>query len=108
VYGVVGAATAQRMREFGVRTALGATPRRLARLVFAHGMRPIAIGLLIGCSFAFVTSRALAGLLFETAPADPRVYASAVVVLLGAGALALWMPARRAARTDAAVVLRSD
>jgi putative ABC transport system permease protein len=108
VYGVVGAATAQRMREFGVRTALGATPRRLARLVFAHGMRPIAIGLLIGCSFALVTSRALAGLLFETAPADPRVYASAVVVLLGAGALALWTPARRAARTDAAVVLRSD
>lgn len=108
VYGVVGAATAQRMREFGVRTALGATPRRLAGLVFAHGMRPIAIGLLIGCSVAFVTSRALAGLLFETAPADPRVYASAVVVLLGAGALALWTPARRAARTDAAIVLRSD
>lgn len=108
VYGVVGAATAQRMREFGVRTALGATPRRLSQLVFAHGMRPVAIGLLIGCGFAFVSSRAIGGLLFETAPADPRVYASAVVVLLGAGALALWTPARRAARTDAAVVLRSE
>jgi putative ABC transport system permease protein len=108
VHGVVGAATAQRMREFGVRTALGATPRRLARLVVLGGMRPVTIGLVLGCALALVSSRAIGGLLFETAPADPRVYALAVLVLLGAAGLALWTPARRAARADAVEVLRNS
>jgi putative ABC transport system permease protein len=108
VYGVVGAATAQRMREFGVRTALGATPRRLARLVVLGGLGPVAIGLLLGCALALVFSRVIGGLLFETAPADPRVYALAVLVLLGAAMFALWTPARRAARTDAVDVLRNS
>ncbi|HYN10021.1 MAG TPA: FtsX-like permease family protein [Vicinamibacterales bacterium] len=108
VYGVVGTVTAQRIREFGVRTALGATPRGLARLVFAGGMRTVAIGLVVGVVLALALGRAIGSLLFETAPADPIVYFTGALVLLVAAALALWAPARRAARADPLVVLRSE
>ena len=108
VYGVVGSATAQRMREFGVRVALGATPRGLARLVFTGGLRTVAVGLALGGALAFGLSRAVGGLLFETAPTDPIVYATAVLVLTVAAVLALWIPARRAAHADPVDVLRAD
>jgi putative ABC transport system permease protein len=108
VYGVVGTATAQRMREFGVRTALGATPRGLARLVFAGGMRTVGLGLSLGAVLALALGRTIGSLLFETAPTDPVVYATAGAILLGAAALALWIPARRAARADPIAVLRSE
>jgi len=108
VYGVVGTATAQRMREFGVRTALGATPRGLSRLVFAGGMRMVATGLVAGAVLALAIGRAIGSLLFETTPADPIVYITAASVLLAAAALALWVPARRAARADPVIVLRSE
>ncbi len=108
VYGVVGSATAQRMREFGVRMALGATPRGLARLVFTGGLRTVVVGLLLGGALALASSRAVAGLLFETAPTDPVVYGTAMLVLLLAAVLALWLPARRASHADPVDVLRSE
>ena len=108
VYGVIACATAYRMREFGVRLALGATPRALAALVFAGGMRTVGMGLLLGSGLAFASSRAVQGLLFETTPTDPIVYASAAVVLFTAAALALWLPARRAAHADPVDVLRAE
>jgi putative ABC transport system permease protein len=108
VYGVVGTATAQRMREFGVRTALGATPRGLARLVFTGGLRTVFVGLLTGVVLALALGGTIASLLFETTPADPAVFATAAVVLLTAAGVALWVPARRAARADPVVVLRSE
>jgi putative ABC transport system permease protein len=108
VYGVVGCATAQRMREFGVRLALGATPRGLARLVFTGGLRTVVIGLALGAALALGFSEAIRGLLFETAPTNPFVYATAVIVLLVAALLALWMPARRASQADPIDVLRAD
>jgi predicted permease len=108
VYGVMGCVTAQRMREFGVRMALGATPHGLARLVFAGGMRTVAVGLLLGGALASAFSRSVGGLLFETAPTDPLVYGAAAAVLIAAAALALWLPARRAARVDPLVTLREE
>jgi ABC-type antimicrobial peptide transport system permease subunit len=96
------------MREFGVRTALGATPRGLARLVFAGGMRTVGLGLSLGAVLALALGRTIGSLLFETAPTDPVVYATAGAILLGAAALALWIPARRAARADPIAVLRSE
>ena len=108
VYGVVGATTAQRLREFGVRIALGATPRGLVRLVFSSGMMTVGAGILSGTILALVLGRAVGSLLFETTPADPAVYVTAALVLLAAAALASWIPARRAARTDPVNVLRSE
>jgi putative ABC transport system permease protein len=108
VYGVIACATSYRMREFGVRLALGATPRALAALVFTGGLRTVGIGLLLGTGLAFASSRAVQGLLFETTPTDPIVYGSASVVLFAAAALALWMPARRAAQADPVDVLRAE
>ena len=108
VYGVIGCATAHRMREFGVRLALGATPHGLARLVFAGGMGTVVIGLLLGGGLAFGSSRAVRGLLFETTPTDPLVYGTAALVLLAAAALALWVPARRAAHADPVDALRAE
>jgi ABC-type antimicrobial peptide transport system permease subunit len=61
-----------------------------------------------GTILALVLGRAVGSLLFETTPADPMVYATAALVLLAAAALASWIPARRAARTDPVNVLRSE
>ena len=69
VYGVVGWSSAQRSREFGLRTALGATPASLSALVLRQGMWPVAIGAAAGTASALIVARSIRGLLFDTAPA---------------------------------------
>jgi predicted permease len=108
VYGVVGATTAQRRREFGVRIALGATPGGLVRLVVSSGMATVGAGIVSGAIISLALGRAVGSLLFETTPTDPVVYAAAALVLLAAAALASSIPARRAARIDPVDVLRSE
>ena len=94
--------------ENGPRCACGWRLAICGRQLVRPDSAPRLSGLLLGCALALVFSRAIGGLLFETAPADPRVYALAVLVLLGAAVFALWTPARRAARTDAVDVLRNS
>ena len=100
VYGVVGWSSAQRMREFGLRCALGATPASVSALIVRQGLRPVIVGALVGAGAALMLSRSIRGLLFDTAPADPPLYALAVVAVVLAAALACWIPARRAGKID--------
>ena len=108
LYGVVSFAVAQRTREFGIRLALGASPRSLLRLVLADGTRLAAIGIVIGLAGALGLTRAMRFLLYGVGVADPLVLASITVAL---GALALGasvVPARRATRVDPIASLRAD
>jgi putative ABC transport system permease protein len=98
----------RRMSEFGVRLALGATPRDLAQLVFKRGIMLSAIGVAAGIAGALGLTRFLQSLLFETAPFDPLVYLAVAGVLLAAAAASCWIPARRAARVDVARLLRAE
>ncbi|HUD40657.1 MAG TPA: ADOP family duplicated permease [Dokdonella sp.] len=100
LYGVMAYTVALREREFGVRGALGAAPQRIASLVLAQGLTLTATGVAGGFLLYALTAPFLRAFLFEIEPGDPATLAAATLVLIGAAALASWLPARRAARID--------
>jgi putative ABC transport system permease protein len=108
LYAVVAHSVSQRTREIGVRMALGGTRRDIIALVFAQGMRRIAIGLAVGLPLGFAVTFALRAALFGVAPGDPVTLAAAALVLILAGVLGCALPARRAIRVDPIVALRCD
>jgi putative ABC transport system permease protein len=108
VYGVLSYSVSSRMREIGVRLALGADAARVLRLVLGEGLRLAVAGAAIGLVAAAAIARLLQGLLSGAAEPDLRVFATAgAVMLIVAGAAAL-VPARRASAVDPIVVLRME
>jgi len=107
LYGVLAFSVAQRSFEMGVRVALGARPLDVLSLVTRQGMKLVAIGLVVGLGIAIGASRVIASLLFEVAPTDPLTFAVAGVLLVAVGALACYVPARRASRVDPTSALRA-
>jgi predicted permease len=108
VYGVMAHLVVQRTREIGIRIALGAVPREILALVMSQGARLAVAGVALGMLGALAASRVIAGLLFEVTPTDPGTYAGTALTLLGIAALAAWIPALRATRTDPVDALRSE
>ncbi len=108
LYGVISGSVTERLREIGVRTALGASPADILGAVLREGMTFTALGVVIGLLGATVTSRGIAALLFDVSPLDLISYAGVVVVLIGVSAIACWVPARRAAGGDPLIALRAD
>jgi putative ABC transport system permease protein len=108
LYGVVSGLVAERTREFGIRSALGATRGEIVRGVLANGMLFTTIGVAIGVAGAFATSRLLDTLLYGISGADPSTYAAVIALLASVAILACWAPARRAAAVDPVVTLRSE
>jgi ABC-type antimicrobial peptide transport system permease subunit len=108
LYGVLSYAVAQRSGELGVRMALGADGRKVARLVVGDGLKLVALGVGVGLAGAAAVGRVLTGLLFGVEPWDPAAFAAVVAVTLIVTAVALCVPAWRAARTDPVVALRYE
>ncbi|REJ76550.1 MAG: hypothetical protein DWQ30_17555 [Acidobacteria bacterium] len=108
LYSVISYAMAQRRYEMGVRMALGATGRNVARLVIGQGLRLVAVGALLGLALAAAAGRMLAGVLQGVRPGDPVVVAWVLALLLAVAASAVALPARRAARVDPVESLRSE
>ncbi len=108
LYGVISYSVAQRTRELGIRSALGAQRGNLLRLVVGEGMRLTAAGLALGLVCAFGLTRFLQGMLYGISPSNPAVMAS-VTAVLGAVALAACLvPAYRASRVDPLVALHEE
>jgi len=107
VYAVMGAYVRQRYPERGVRVVLGALPSDVRLIVLGEGLRLAAAGAAIGLAGALAAGRVLRGLPFEVPPLDPVSLLGAPLLLIGASALASYLPARQAARLDPLVVLRS-
>jgi putative ABC transport system permease protein len=108
VYGVMAQAVGQRVREFGVRQALGARPVDILRLVL-HGGAVMALGgLAAGVAIALPVTRLVQSLLFRTSPSDPLTLVSVALLLLLATMAASYVPARRATRMDPASALRQE
>ncbi len=108
IYGVVSYSVAQRTREMGIRTALGAQPGTLMQLVVGHGLRLAAVGIVVGVGAAFFAGRFADKLLYGVRVADPTTYAVVAITLAVVAVIATLFPARRATRVDPAVALRSE
>ena len=108
VYGVMAQAVGQRVREFGVRQALGAEPRDILRLVLAGGAAMGVAGLAVGIALALPVTRLVRSLLYRTSPTDPLTLVSVAALLLAAALGASYVPARRATRMDPATALRQE
>jgi putative ABC transport system permease protein len=108
IYGVISDAVTQRSREIGIRLALGARSSDCIRLMMRQGAWPVAVGLGVGLLGALAATRVMASLLYEVSATDPATLGG-VTALLGAVALvASYLPARRVARVDPMVALRSE
>ncbi len=108
IYGVVAHAVSLRSKEIGVRMALGAHHGHVLRAVTAQSLSWVVAGLLIGLAAAFALSRVMASQLFEVSATDPFYFVSAPIVLALVALLACYLPARRAARIEPAITLRTD
>src|SRR5216117_885643 len=108
LYGLLTYTTLKRVREIGIRLALGARPAQIRVLVLSHGMQLLLIGSAFGLLSAFALSRALQSVLFEVKEIDPRIYFGVGLLLFTATLIASWIPARRASRVDPIIALRSE
>ena len=108
IYGVVAYSVSQRMREFGIRVALGATRREVTRLVVGQGTSMALAGAVIGLTIAIVGARIMSSLLYGVSPRDATSMAAASLLLLAVATLASYIPSRRAAGADPGMTLRSE
>jgi putative ABC transport system permease protein len=108
IYGVVAHMTLQRTKEIGIRMALGADARRVVTAVLADGLRPVAVGVVLGFAGAAALARFLSSVLYQVTPHDPVTFACAVFVLAAIAAVACLAPARRAALVDPLEALREE
>jgi putative ABC transport system permease protein len=108
LYGVISYSVSRRVREIGIRMALGAGRREVLRMVLKEAMALVAVGIGLGLAAGAIMTRLLAGFLYAVSVTDPATFAG-VTLLLGAVALlASLIPARRATRVDPMVALRYE
>jgi putative ABC transport system permease protein len=108
LYGLLAYTTLKRVREIGIRLALGARPAQIRMLILSHGMHLLLVGSVIGLLVAFALSRVLQGVLFDVNGLDPRIYLGVGALLFAATFFASWIPARRASRVDPIVALHTE
>jgi ABC-type antimicrobial peptide transport system permease subunit len=108
LYGVLAFTALRRLREMAVRLALGAQRADIRALIVGHGLRLLGVGSVIGFAGAVALSRVLSSVLFGVSALDPLIYAGVSIVMAAATMLACWLPARRAARVDPIIALRSE
>ena len=108
IYGLISYFTSKRVREFGIRMALGAQREDIYRMVIGEGLRLAAGGVLIGVGCAFLMTRMLGSLLYGVGSNDPLTFASVTLILLAIALLAAFVPASRAVRVQPMVALRLE
>ena len=108
IYSVVAYSVSRRIREIGLRVALGAARRDIMSLIVGHSMRLVLIGLVLGGGLGVVVGQLLRSQLFGISPGDPLTFGAISLLLIGVALLASWLPARRAARIDPLLALKSE
>ena len=108
IYGVLSLSVASRRRELAIRSAVGAEPKDIRKLIFGEGFRLIAAGVLAGVALAMVLSRVLRSFLFEVQPSDPATLVVVGLLFVGVALLACWVPVRRAEKVDPVEALRYE
>ena len=108
IYGVLAGSVAERTREIGVRSALGASRGRILALIVGHGVGVTVLGIIIGLGGAFAASGILGSMLFGVSPLDPVTWLGVVALLMAVAVMACTVPGLRALRVDPASTLRSE
>jgi ABC-type antimicrobial peptide transport system permease subunit len=108
IYGVLSYTVRRRVREIGIRMALGASHSDVLKMVVSDGMKPILIGVVMGLAAAFALSRLVASLVFGVHPTDPLTFSAVALILIAVGVLANIVPAYRATRIEPVRTLRED
>jgi ABC-type antimicrobial peptide transport system permease subunit len=108
LYGVISYAVTRRTNEIGIRAALGADRAQVLRMILGESALLIAAGIALGLPVALAAVRLISGQLYGLKPADPATIAGAILLLAAVGALAGYIPARRATKIDPAVALRYE
>ena len=107
IYGVLSYVVSQRTPEIGIRSALGASPDDVRRMVLLQGMRLAIVGVVIGITAAVALGRVMRALLYEISPVDPVTLVAASAIFIAVAALASFLPAARAAGTAPVDALRA-
>ena len=108
VYGVMAYSVSQRTRELGIRMSLGAQRGNVLAMVVRQGAGLALVGIIIGTGLAMATTRGLSRFLFGVSPFDPVTFSVVGLLLLMAGLVATYFPARRATKVDPVVALKVD
>jgi putative ABC transport system permease protein len=108
IYRLIAYSVQHRTQEIGIRLALGALSRDVRNMVVVQGMRLALIGVVIGVVASVALTRVVSGFLFGVEPHDPAVFVVIPLLLSVVALLAVWLPARRAARVDPLVALRYE
>ena len=106
--GIMALTVSQRMREIGIRMALGASPGTVLGMILKQGIALGVAGIAIGLVAAIALTRLLQTLLFEISPTDVATFAGVAVILLTAAVVSCWLPARRAAKIDPLTALHCE
>jgi predicted permease len=107
IAGVLAFSVSARTNEIGIRMSLGADRGRVQRMILREGSALLVVGLVLGVSGAFLTTRVIRGLLFGVTPHDPVTLVGVAVTMAAIGLVACWIPALRAARIDPAITMRA-
>jgi len=108
IYGVLSLSVTSRRRELAIRSAVGAQPKDIRKLVFGEGLRLITAGVVAGVALAMVLSRVLESFLFEVQPSDPATLVAVGLLFVGVALLACWVPVHRAEKVDPVEALRYE
>jgi putative ABC transport system permease protein len=108
VYGVKAYAVSRQTRDIGIRIALGAHPSAVVKLIVRQGVVQIACAVVAGSVLALVAGQVLTTMLYQVNPFDPTLLSGAAALIAGVALIACWLPARRAARVNPMVALRSE
>ena len=108
LFGLASVAAARRTKEFGIRLAVGASPRQVLGLILRDTLVSVALGIAAGLPLIWAAGRLLAGLFYERPGSSATAVTLAVLLMIATGLAAAWIPARRATRVDPLTALRTD
>ena len=108
IYGLMAYSVQQRTREIGIQLALGADSHKVRNTIVGQGMSVALVGVAIGLASAFGLTRIIASFLFGVTARDPAVFVAVPLLLSAVALMGVWLPARRAARIDPVIALRTE
>jgi ABC-type antimicrobial peptide transport system permease subunit len=108
VFGLAAYSVSKRLRELGIRLALGAQRKEVLKAALGRPFRLLAFGSAAGLLLGILASRVLASIVYQATPRDPLVLAGAVLTMSLVGLLATWIPARRALSIDPSMLMREE